>query len=35
MAVRRIVSNIHAADPAKIAEFYRDVFGLDLAMDLG
>ena len=35
MAVRRIVSNIQAAEPAKVAEFYRDIFGLEIAMDMG
>ncbi|WP_370302614.1 VOC family protein [Pseudooceanicola sp.] len=35
MAVRRIVSNIRADDPAGVACFYRQVFGLDTAMDMG
>ena len=35
MAVRRIVSNIRTDDPAGVASFYRQVFGLDTAMDMG
>ena len=35
MAVIRIVANIHAADPRALAEFYRDVFGLDFSFDMG
>ena len=35
MAVKRIVPNIAAPDPAAAKAFYGDVFGLDLAMDMG
>jgi catechol 2,3-dioxygenase-like lactoylglutathione lyase family enzyme len=35
MNVRRIVSNIHTADPAKAKPFYRDLLGLNLLMDHG
>ena len=35
MQVRRIVANLAAADPARVDAFYRDVLGLDLAMDHG
>lgn len=35
MAVRRIVTNIAAADPAAAAAFYGDLLGLELAMDMG
>lgn len=35
MAVRRIVPNLHADDPAAGAQFYADVLGLEVVMDLG
>ncbi|NCP19607.1 MAG: glyoxalase [Erythrobacter sp.] len=35
MAVTRIVANLSAADPTKLAEFYRDIFELDLSLDMG
>jgi predicted enzyme related to lactoylglutathione lyase len=35
MAVRRIVPDFHATDPVAAREFYADVLGLELAMDLG
>ena len=35
MAVRRVVPNFQAEDPAAAAEFYADVLGLRSAMDLG
>jgi len=35
MKVKRIVANICTEDPAKAEAFYRDVLGLDLAMDQG
>ncbi len=35
MTVRRIVANLHAADPATARSFYRDVLGLDIVMDHG
>ena len=35
MAVRRVVANIACADPGALAGFYADLFGLELAMDLG
>jgi catechol 2,3-dioxygenase-like lactoylglutathione lyase family enzyme len=35
MTVRRIVANLHAADPGKALAFYQDLLGLDLVMDHG
>ena len=35
MKVKRIVSNVAAADMAKASAFYQDVLGLELLMDLG
>jgi catechol 2,3-dioxygenase-like lactoylglutathione lyase family enzyme len=35
MSVRRIVSNIQAADLAKAKPFYQDILGLNLLMDHG
>ncbi|MXO63853.1 VOC family protein [Qipengyuania oceanensis] len=35
MAVTRIVANLRAENPARIADFYRRVFGLHLALDMG
>jgi len=35
MTVLRIVANLHAPDPAATAAFYRDLLGLDIAMDQG
>lgn len=35
MAVKRIVANIYAEDPAAAASFYRDFLGLDSVMDHG
>ena len=35
MAVRRIVPDLHAPDPTAGAEFYAQVLGLELVMDLG
>ena len=35
MTVLRIVPNLHARDPQALAAFYRDLFGLDIAMDMG
>lgn len=35
MAVRRIVANISAAEPAAARAFYEDLLGLKLAMDFG
>lgn len=32
MAVLRIVANLRARDPQALAAFYRDLFGLDIAM---
>jgi catechol 2,3-dioxygenase-like lactoylglutathione lyase family enzyme len=34
-AVRRIVADLHAEDPAAGQAFYTDVLGLAVAMDLG
>ena len=35
MKVKRIVSNIEASALEKATEFYGEIFGLDLLMDLG
>ena len=35
MAVRRIVANISAADPAMARAFYEELLGLKLVMDFG
>jgi catechol 2,3-dioxygenase-like lactoylglutathione lyase family enzyme len=35
MAVRRIVPDIHSAEPARSRDFYTGVFGLDVVMDQG
>jgi len=35
MAVRRIVANITAPDPAAAKAFYGGIFGLDVVMDQG
>ncbi|ANA33680.1 glyoxalase superfamily protein [Ralstonia mannitolilytica] len=35
MAVKRIVPNLHAADPALARAFYADFLGLDPVMDHG
>ena len=35
MRVKRIVTNVRAADPAQAGRFYQDVLGLDLVMDQG
>ncbi|MBY6091197.1 VOC family protein [Pseudooceanicola sp. 502str34] len=35
MAVRRIVANLACDDPQALAVFYRALFDLDVAMDLG
>ncbi len=35
MAVRRIVPDFHAQEPGDSREFYVDVLGLEVAMDLG
>ena len=35
MAVRRIVPNLHAEDPAAAAGFYAGVLGLEVVMDQG
>jgi catechol 2,3-dioxygenase-like lactoylglutathione lyase family enzyme len=35
MAVRRVVPDFHADDPAASREFYAEVLGLEVAMDLG
>jgi predicted enzyme related to lactoylglutathione lyase len=35
VAVRRIVPNLPAADPAAASAFYQEVLGLELVMDLG
>jgi catechol 2,3-dioxygenase-like lactoylglutathione lyase family enzyme len=35
MKVKRIVADIAAGDPAKADAFYRELLGLELAMDFG
>ena len=35
MGVRRVVPDLHAEDPTASAEFYAEVLGLEIAMDLG
>ena len=35
MAVRRIVPNLHAPDPARARAFYADLLGLEAVMDHG
>lgn len=35
MSVRRIVPDFHAPDPGAAGEFYVDVLGLEVAMDMG
>jgi catechol 2,3-dioxygenase-like lactoylglutathione lyase family enzyme len=35
MQVKRIVANIPTSEPSVVDEFYRDILGLDLAMDHG
>lgn len=35
MSVRRIVPDFHSAEPAASREFYTEVLGLEIAMDLG
>lgn len=35
MAVTRIIANLSARDPTALSEFYRQVFQLDIPMDMG
>jgi catechol-2,3-dioxygenase len=35
MQVKRIVTNIAATDVSKARQFYVDILGLEIAMDLG
>jgi catechol 2,3-dioxygenase-like lactoylglutathione lyase family enzyme len=35
MAVLRIVADLHAENPQEIAQFYHDLLGLKIAMDMG
>ncbi|MDF1855972.1 VOC family protein [Pseudooceanicola sp.] len=35
MTVLRIVPNLTCDDPAQLSGFYRDLFGVDVAMDMG
>ena len=35
MGVTRIVPNLRASNPIELAEFYREVFELDLPLDMG
>lgn len=34
MKVKRIVANLATSDPARAKQFYRDVLGLDVLMDM-
>ncbi|AUH34376.1 VOC family protein [Paracoccus tegillarcae] len=35
MAVTRIVANLSAPDPLALAQFYQEVFDMDLPLDMG
>jgi catechol 2,3-dioxygenase-like lactoylglutathione lyase family enzyme len=35
MKVKRIVANLAVSDPARAKQFYQDVLGLDVLMDMG
>ncbi|WP_068830690.1 VOC family protein [Pseudomonas sp. BMS12] len=35
MQVKRIIANLPAPEPSMVDEFYRDILGLELAMDHG
>ena len=35
MNIKRIIANITAPDPSRVDHFYRDILGLELAMDHG
>jgi predicted enzyme related to lactoylglutathione lyase len=35
MAVTRIIANLRAPDPTALAQFYKQVFDLDLPLDMG
>lgn len=35
MQVKRIIANLSAAEPSVVDEFYREILGLELAMDHG
>ena len=35
MKVTRIVANLCTPDPIALAKFYKDVFGLDIPLDMG
>ena len=35
MSVKRIVTNIYSAEPARARVFYEEVLGLEMAMDMG
>ncbi|AXC48840.1 glyoxalase [Paracoccus suum] len=35
MAVRRIIANLPATDPVRLARFYCDVFGLAIPLEMG
>ncbi len=35
MAVKRIVANIEASDPARAKHFYGDILGMEIGMDHG
>jgi catechol 2,3-dioxygenase-like lactoylglutathione lyase family enzyme len=35
MEVKRIIANLSAAEPSVVDEFYREILGLELAMDHG
>src|ERR1700710_1888971 len=35
MSVRRVVPDLHADEPAAAADFYAEVLGMEVAMDMG
>jgi predicted enzyme related to lactoylglutathione lyase len=35
MTVTRIVANLYTTDPIALAKFYKDVFALDIPLDMG
>jgi catechol 2,3-dioxygenase-like lactoylglutathione lyase family enzyme len=35
MKVKRIVTDVEATDPSAAKRFYKDIFGLDVLMDMG
>lgn len=35
MAITRIIANLYTSDPAALASFYKQVFELDIPLDMG